>query len=70
MFVQDNESFSLEGVVRWLHWQAAPRTQVKLVRVIRGAVWDVTVDIRKGFPMFGKHIAVTLTEENRKQFIR
>lgn len=67
-FVQDNESFSSKGVVRGLHWQAAPHTQAKLVRVIRGAVWDVAVDIRKGSPTFGKHVAVTLTAENRKQF--
>ena len=67
-FVQDNESFSRKGVVRGLHWQAAPHTQAKLVRVIRGAVWDVAVDIRKGSPTFGKHVAVTLTAENRKQF--
>ena len=67
-FVQDNESFSRKGVVRGLHWQAAPHTQAKLVRVIRGAVWDVAVDIRKGSPTFGKHVAITLTAENRKQF--
>ena len=67
-FVQDNESLSSKGVVRGLHWQAAPHTQAKLVRVIRGAVWDVAVDIRKGSPTFGKHVAVTLTAENRKQF--
>ena len=51
-FVQDNESFSSKGVVRGLHWQAAPHTQAKLVRVIRGAVWDVAVDIRRGSPTF------------------
>ena len=68
VFVQDNESFSSKGVVRGLHWQAAPHTQAKLVRVIQGAVWDVVVDIRKSSPTFGKHIAVTLTGENRKQF--
>ena len=67
-FVQDNESFSMKGVVRGLHWQAAPHTQAKLVRVIRGAVWDVVVDIRKGSPTFGQHVAVTLTGENMKQF--
>jgi len=68
VFVQDNESFSSKGVVRGLHWQAAPHTQSKLVRVIQGAVWDVAVDIRKGSPTFGKHVAVTLSGENRKQF--
>lgn len=67
-FVQDNESFSLKGVVRGLHWQAAPYTQAKLVRVIRGAVWDVAVDIRKGSPTFGKHVSVVLSAENHKQF--
>ena len=67
-FVQDNESFSRKGVVRGLHWQAAPHTQAKLVRVICGAVWDVAVDIRKGSPTFGRHVAVTLTGENKKQF--
>ena len=67
-FVQDNESFSSKGVVRGLHWQAAPHTQAKLVRVISGAVWDVAVDIRKGSPTFGRHFAVVLTGENRKQF--
>ncbi len=66
-FVQDNESFSSKGVVRGLHWQAAPHTQAKLVRVIRGAVWDVAVDIRKGSPTFGRHVATTLTGANRRQ---
>jgi len=59
-FVQDNESFSMKGVVRGLHWQAAPHTQAKLVRVIRGAVWDVAVDIRKDSPTFGQHVACYL----------
>ena len=67
-FVQDNESFSSKGVVRGLHWQAAPHTQAKLVRVIKGAVLDVAVDIRKGSPTFGKHVAVMLSAENRRQF--
>lgn len=67
-FVQDNESFSSKGVVRGLHWQAAPWTQAKLVRVIYGAVWDVAVDIRKGSPTFGKYVSEILTAENHKQF--
>lgn len=67
-FVQDNESFSSKGVVRGLHWQAAPHTQAKLVRVIRGAVWDVAVDIRKDSPTYGKYIADVLSSENKRQF--
>ena len=66
-FVQDNESFSSKGVIRGLHWQASPHTQAKLVRVIQGAVWDVAVDLRKGSRTFGKHMAVTLSAENRRQ---
>ena len=64
VFVQDNESLSQKGVLRGLHWQAAPWTQAKLVRVIRGAVLDVVVDIRKGSATYGKHVACELTEEN------
>ena len=67
-FVQDNESFSSRGVVRGLHWQDGDSAQAKLVRVIRGSVWDVAVDIRKGSPTFGKHVAVTLSSENKRQF--
>lgn len=59
-FVQDNESFSMKGVVRGLHWQAAPYTQAKLVRVIKGSVWDVAVDIRKGSSTYGQHVACYL----------
>ena len=67
-FVQDNESFSSKGVVRGLHWQAGEHAQAKLVRVIRGAVWDVAVDIRKGSPTFGKYVSEVLSGENKKQF--
>ena len=66
-WIQDNESRSHYGVLRGLHYQAAPYTQAKLVRVIKGAVLDVAVDIRKGSPTFGKHVAVELTEENKRQ---
>ena len=67
-FVQDNESMSQRGVVRGLHYQRAPYTQTKLVRCVRGAVLDVAVDIRKGSPTYGQHVAVELTEENQLQF--
>jgi len=67
-FVQDNESFSMKGVVRGLHWQAAPHTQAKLVRVIKGTVWDVAVDIRKDSPTFCKYVAEVLSAENGRQF--
>lgn len=67
-FVQDNESKSSYGVIRGLHFQKSPFAQSKLVRVIRGAVLDVAVDIRKGSPTFGKHVSVELTEDNHRQF--
>ena len=67
-FVQDNESKSSYGVLRGLHFQKPPYAQSKLVRVIKGAVLDVAVDIRKGSPTFGKHVAVELTEDNHRQF--
>ena len=67
-FVQDNESLSSKGVVRGLHWQAGANAQAKMVRVVRGAVWDVAVDIRKGSPTFGRHVAAVLTGENMLQF--
>lgn len=67
-FVQDNESKSSYGVVRGLHFQMPPFTQSKLVRVISGSVLDVAVDIRKGSPTFGRHVAVELTGENHRQF--
>ena len=66
-FCQDNESKSSFGVLRGLHYQLPPFAQTKLVRVIKGSVLDVTVDIRKGSPTFGQHVAVELTEENKKQ---
>lgn len=67
-FVQDNESMSTYGVMRGLHFQHPPYTQSKLVRVVKGSVLDVAVDIRKGSPTYGQHVAVELTEENHKQF--
>ena len=67
-FVQDNESMSSYGVMRGLHFQRPPFTQSKLVRVIKGAVLDVAVDIRKNSPTYGKHVAVELTEDNHRQF--
>lgn len=68
VFVQDNESSSRYGVVRGLHFQKPPYAQSKLVRVVKGAVLDVAVDIRKGSPTYGQHVAVELTEENHRQF--
>lgn len=68
VFVQDNESKSSYGVLRGLHFQKPPYAQSKLVRVIKGAVLDVAVDIRKGSPTFGRHVAVELTEDNHRQF--
>lgn len=68
VFVQDNESKSTYGVVRGLHIQKPPYTQSKLVRVVKGAVLDVAVDVRKGSPTFGQHVAVELTGENHRQF--
>ena len=66
-FVQDNESMSSYGVMRGLHFQRPPFTQAKLVRCVRGAVLDVAVDLRKGSPTYGRHVAVELTEENHLQ---
>lgn len=66
-FCQDNESKSSKGVLRGLHYQIPPFSQTKLVRVISGRVLDVAVDIRRNSPTFGQHIAVELSEENKKQ---
>ncbi len=68
-FVQDNESMSQKGVVRGLHWQTGTASQAKLVRVVRGAVLDVAVDLRKDSPTYGRHFAVELTGENKKQYL-
>ena len=66
-FVQDNESKSRYGVVRGLHFQQPPFAQSKLVRVVKGRVLDVAVDIRHGSPTYGRHVAVELSEENHRQ---
>lgn len=66
-FVQDNESKSSYGVVRGLHFQRPPYAQAKLVRVVKGKVLDVAVDLRKGSPTFGLHVAVELSEDNHRQ---
>lgn len=66
-FVQDNESKSSKGVLRGLHFQKPPFNQAKLVRCIEGKVMDVAVDIRKGSPTYGKHVAIELSGENKRQ---
>lgn len=66
-FVQDNESYSVKGVIRGLHYQCGEHAQSKLVRVVKGTVFDVAVDIRKGSPTFGQYVAVVLSENNHKQ---
>ena len=66
-FIQDNESKSSKGVLRGLHYQLEPYSQSKLLRVIEGSVLDVAVDIRKSSPTFGQHVAVELTEKNKRQ---
>jgi dTDP-4-dehydrorhamnose 3,5-epimerase len=66
-FCQDNESMSSYGVMRGLHFQRPPFTQSKLVRCVRGRVLDVALDIRKGSPTYGRHVAVELTEDNHLQ---
>ena len=67
-FIQDNESKSSFGVLRGLHYQKGETSQAKLVRVIKGKVLDVAVDIRKSSPTFGKHVMVVLSEDNKRQF--
>ena len=66
-FIQDNESCSKFGVLRGLHFQKPPFAQSKLVRVVRGEVLDISLDIRKGSPTFGKHVSVLLSEKNKRQ---
>jgi len=66
-FIQDNESFSVNGTLRGLHYQKGEFAQAKLVRVIKGNVLDIAVDIRKESPTFGEHISLELSEENKKQ---
>lgn len=66
-FVQDNESRSVYGVIRGLHFQKPPHAQAKLVRVVKGKVLDVAVDLRKDSPTFGQHVAMVLSDENRRQ---
>lgn len=68
VFVQDNQSLSQKGALRGLHFQAPPYAQGKLVRVIKGAVYDVIVDVRKNSPTYGKHYGIELTEENFTMF--
>lgn len=67
-FIQDNESKSSYGVLRGLHYQRGAFSQAKLVRVIKGCVLDVAVDIRRSSPTFGRHVAVELSEDNKRQF--
>jgi dTDP-4-dehydrorhamnose 3,5-epimerase len=67
-FVQDNESKSQKGVLRGLHFQNPPFAQAKLVRVVKGAVLDVAVDIRKNSPTYGQHVCVELSEQNKRMF--
>ena len=67
-FIQDNESKSSFGVLRGLHYQKGEYSQAKLVRVIKGRVFDVAVDLRKSSPTFGKYVSIELTEDNKRQF--
>ena len=67
VFLQDNQSKSLRGTLRGLHFQLPPMAQVKLVRVVRGAIWDVAVDIRAGSPTFGQWVGIELSADNFRQ---
>ncbi len=67
VFVQDNEVWSRGGVIRGLHYQLPPHAQAKLVRAVRGTIIDVAVDVRRGSPTFGRHVAVELSADNRRQ---
>ncbi len=67
-FVQDNQSYSVRGVLRGLHYQKGAYSQAKLVRVLQGAVFDVAIDLRKNSSTFGKYVGVELTEDNKRQF--
>lgn len=67
LFVQDNESMSDKGILRGLHFQVPPAEQGKLVRVTRGSVLDIVVDLRMGSPTFGRHLSIVLDEENKRQ---
>ena len=67
-FVQDNQSVSSKGVLRGLHFQNPPYAQAKLVRVLKGSVLDIAVDLRKNSPTYGKHVSVILSEQNNKSF--
>lgn len=69
IFIQDNQSYSQKGVIRGLHFQKPPFAQAKLVRVIKGKVLDVAVDIRKSSPTYGQHFSIILTGENHRQFL-
>ena len=68
-FIQDNQSFSKQGVIRGLHLQAAPYAQSKLVRVLQGEILDVAVDIRKDSKTYGQHFSIILSSENKKQLL-
>ena len=68
-FIQDNESFSVNGTLRGLHYQKGEFAQAKLVRVIKGNVLDVAVDIRKNSPTFGEHISLELSEDNKQNYL-